>query len=316
MMYLTEIEKGSKITNMEKIRYSEMFYSVQGEGRFVGVPSVFFRTFGCNFECSGFGQPRGNFIPIEQMPHNTDPKADPDHPEAYKTFEELPVTNVGCDTSASWSAKYKHLAAWDTVDVIAKKLTAMTPEGKWTCSNGQDVHLVITGGEPLMWQKQISVLLTQPEFADIKNVTFETNTTHKLKQEFVQMMLDLSFGPTRNPENFVKFTWSCSPKLTCSGEEWDKAILPEVAAEYYGLPGRNFYFKFVVSDDQDVEEVDKAVALYKEKQIECDVYLMPCGATQEGQAKTARQVAELCLKKGYKFSPRLHVDLFGNAWGT
>jgi organic radical activating enzyme len=315
-MYLTELEKGSKIINMEKIRYSEMFYSVQGEGRFVGVPSVFFRTFGCNFECRGFGQPRGDFIPIEQMPHNTDPKADPDHPEAYKTFEELPVTNIGCDTSASWSAKYKHLAAWDTVDVIAKKLTAMTPEGKWTCSNGQDVHLVITGGEPLMWQKQITALLTQPEFADIKNVTFETNTTHKLKPEFVQMMLDLSFGPTRNPENFVKFTWSCSPKLTCSGEKWEEAILPEVAAEYYGLPGRNFYFKFVVSDDQDVEEVDKAVALYKEKQIECDVYLMPCGATQEGQAKTAQQVAELCLKKGYKFSPRLHVDLFGNAWGT
>ena len=301
---------------MSNIKISELFYSIQGEGRYMGVPSIFLRTFGCNFECRGFGQPRGDFIPIEQMPHNTDPKADPDHPEAYKTFEELPVTNIGCDTSASWSAKYKHLAAWDTVDVIAKKLTAMTPEGKWTCSNGQDVHLVITGGEPLMWQKQITALLTQPEFADIKNVTFETNTTHKLKPEFVQMMLDLSFGPTRNPENFVKFTWSCSPKLTCSGEKWEEAILPDVAAEYYGLPGRNFYFKFVVSDDQDVEEVDKAVALYKEKQIECDVYLMPCGATQEGQAKTARQVAELCLKKGYKFSPRLHVDLFGNAWGT
>jgi len=301
---------------MEKIRYSEMFYSVQGEGRFVGVPSVFFRTFGCNFECHGFGQERGKYIPIEQMPHNIDPKADPDHPEAYKTFEELPVTNIGCDTSASWSAKYKHLAAWDTVDVIAKKLTAMTPEGKWTCDNGQDVHLVITGGEPMMWQKQIGALLTQPEFADIKNVTFETNTTHSLKPDFVQTLLDLSFSPTRPVENLIKFTWSCSPKLTCSGEKWEAAIKPDVAAEYYGLPGRNFYFKFVVSDDQDVEEVDKAVAEFKEKQIFSDVYLMPCGATQEGQAKTARQVAELCLKKGYKFSPRLHVDLFGNAWGT
>ena len=301
---------------MEKIRYSEMFYSVQGEGRFVGVPSVFFRTFGCNFECHGFGQPRGNYIPIEKMPHNTDPKADPDHPEAYKSFEELPVSNIGCDTSASWSSKYKHLAAWDTVDEIAKKLTAMTPEGKWTCANGQDVHLVITGGEPMMWQKQIAALLTQPEFADIKNVTFETNTTHSLKEEFVQTLLDLSFSPERAVENLIKFTWSCSPKLTCSGEKWEDAIKPDVAAEYYGLPGRNFYFKFVVSDDQDVEEVDRAVALYKEKQIFSDVYLMPCGATQEGQAKTARQVAELCLKKGYKFSPRLHVDLFGNAWGT
>jgi 7-carboxy-7-deazaguanine synthase len=190
----------------------------------------------------------------------------------------------------------------------------MTPEGSWTCSNGQDVHLVITGGEPMMWQKQISALLTQPEFADIKNVTFETNTTFELKQEFVQSLINFSFGPSRTVP--ITFTWSCSPKLTCSGEAWEEAIKPEVAAQYYGLPGRNFYFKFVVSDDIDVQEVDKAVALYKEQQINCDVYLMPCGATQEGQAKTAKQVAELCLKKGYKFSPRLHVDLFGNAWGT
>jgi hypothetical protein len=56
----------------------------------------------------------------------------------------------------------------------------------------------------------------------------------------------------------ITFTWSCSPKLTCSGEKWEEAILPDVAVQYYGLPGRNFYFKFVVTDDQDVEEVDKA----------------------------------------------------------
>ena len=42
-----------------KLRYSEAFYSVQGEGKFVGVPSVFLRTFGCNFRCMNFGLPRG-----------------------------------------------------------------------------------------------------------------------------------------------------------------------------------------------------------------------------------------------------------------
>ena len=37
---------------MDKIKVSEIFYSAQGEGRFIGVPSVFFRTFGCNFKCA------------------------------------------------------------------------------------------------------------------------------------------------------------------------------------------------------------------------------------------------------------------------
>ena len=55
---------------------------------------------------------------------------------------------------------------------------------------------------------------------------------------------------------------------------------------------------------------------YKKAGVEADIYLMAVGATQEGQAKTATQVADLALKNGFKYSPRLHVDLFGNKWGT
>ena len=76
------------------------------------------------------------------------------------------------------------------------------------------------------------------------------------------------------------------------------------------------YFKFVVQDEQDLEEVDRAREEYKKAGVEADIYLMAVGATQEGQAKTATQVADLALKNGFKYSPRLHVDLFGNKWGT
>ena len=75
-----------------KLRYSEAFYSVQGEGRWVGVPSLFLRVFGCNFECAGFGQERGKLIPVEEMPYNTDERADPKHELAYTSIEELPVS--------------------------------------------------------------------------------------------------------------------------------------------------------------------------------------------------------------------------------
>ncbi len=44
---------------MSKLKIAELFYSVQGEGRYMGVPSVFLRTFGCNFKCAGFGMPKG-----------------------------------------------------------------------------------------------------------------------------------------------------------------------------------------------------------------------------------------------------------------
>ena len=43
----------------KSLKIAEIFYSVQGEGIFAGVPSVFIRTFGCNFECRGCGLPEG-----------------------------------------------------------------------------------------------------------------------------------------------------------------------------------------------------------------------------------------------------------------
>ena len=74
------------------LRYSEMFYSLQGEGRFVGVPSVFLRTFGCNFSCHGFGQPRdrSQWLPPEQMPHQVQDLS------AVQSLEDLPVVSIGC----------------------------------------------------------------------------------------------------------------------------------------------------------------------------------------------------------------------------
>jgi 7-carboxy-7-deazaguanine synthase len=295
---------------MEKIRYSEIFYSVQGEGRFVGVPSVFFRVFGCNFNCHGFGQGRdkSKWLKVEEMPYATQDLSNVKH------VSELPVVEIGCDASASWASRYKHLVSWDSVEKIAKDVTAYTPQNKWTCDNGQDVHFIITGGEPMLWQRETQQLLRQPEFNDLKNLTIETNCTQPFKEEFDKFLHGLVAGDyTKEP---VHITWSTSPKLSISGEAWEKAIRPEVAYQYSQIPNTHLYFKFVVQDEQDLIEVDKARELYAKAGVYADIYLMPMGATQEGQAKTATQVADLAMKNGFKYSPRLHVDLFGNKWGT
>ena len=295
---------------MEKIRYSEIFHSVQGEGRWVGVPSVFFRTFGCNFHCHGFGQGRdkSKWLKLEEMPYNTQDIS------KIKHISDLPVVDIGCDASASWAARYKHLVSWDTIENISKEILSYTPENKWVCSTGQDIHLIITGGEPMLWQRELEQLIRQPAFNDLKNITFETNCTQVFKNGFDKFMHGLTAGDyTKQP---VHVTWSTSPKLSISGEQWDKAIRPEVAYEYTQIPNTHLYFKFVVMDEQDLEEVDMARKAYADVGVDADIYLMPLGATAEGQAKTSRQVAEICLKYGYKFSPRIHVDLFGNKWGT
>ena len=90
---------------MEKIRYSEIFHSVQGEGRFVGVPSVFLRMFGCNFRCKNFGRSKDEKFDLNQA--NPEVKEIIDNIDDYKEFGELPIVHTGCDTYASIYPQFK-----------------------------------------------------------------------------------------------------------------------------------------------------------------------------------------------------------------
>ena len=303
---------------MNKLKYSEMFYSIQGEGRYVGVPSVFLRLFGCNFECRGFGQDRdkSKWLPEAQMPHNQN------HPNV-KTIKDLPVPHVGCDSSFSWGKKWGHLAENDDIETIIKKMDELTNwygekermEGDLSPVLKQDdgAHLVITGGEPLLkgFQPAVRELITSP-LLKTRYVTFETNGTQ-------------IFTPENSPEYMQKFgvgkncgiTWSVSPKLSNSGESFSDAISPEALASYNAWPYSYLYLKFVVRDAFDIIEVEQALKEYDKARVNIDaVYLMPEGGTSDGMKLTEYEVAQLALKHGYKYSPRLHINLFGNEWGT
>ena len=297
-----------------KLRYSEAFYSVQGEGRFVGVPSVFLRTFGCNFRCMNFGLKRGEPMrDVKQkagIKHNQEVQGllDKDVHKDTKEFNDLPIIHTGCDTYASIYPEFKHFNMLKEVDEVVEHLLSLTPNGKWVQDNGQDIHLIMTGGEPLLaWQRLYIDLFEHPKMGDLKNVTFETNTTQLLHRDFKDYLQN---------QNRFEVTWSCSPKLSVSGEPWETAIKPEVASDYADVDGSNMYFKFVVADRTDIEEAGRAVAEYKANGIECPVYLMPLGGRSEEYNLNVQEVANICMEKGWRFTPRLHISLFGNAWGT
>ena len=297
-----------------KLRYSEAFYSVQGEGRFVGVPSVFLRTFGCNFRCLNFGLPRGEAMRDEKQKNGIIRNAevqgliDNNVHKDTKEFNDLPIIHTGCDTYASIYPEFKHYNMLKGVDEVVEHLCSLTPNGKWVQDNGQDIHLIMTGGEPLLaWQRLYVDLFEHPRMKDLKNVTFETNTTQLLHKDFKQYLQD---------QDRFEVTWSCSPKLSVSGEPWETAIKPEVAVDYADVGGSIMYLKFVVADRTDIEEAGRAVEEYKAAGINCPVYLMPLGGRSEEYNLNVQEVANICMEKGWRFTPRLHISLFGNAWGT
>ncbi len=298
------------------IRYSEIFYSLQGEGRFVGVPSVFLRTFGCNFHCHGFSQPRSRseWLPVEDMPYMRQDLRN------ITSLAQLPVPEIGCDSSASWSARYRHLAPFEDISTIADRLIAQVPgTSTWRTPSGQDVHLIITGGEPLLgWQRAIGPLLALRAMQPMRHLTFETNGTQPLKPVLRDILNErarrLDEGNGAAP---LQVTFSISPKLSISGELWAHAIRPDAVRTYDEIPGRYLYLKFVAETEDDFAELARAVQAYRDAGVSIDaVYVMPVGATDEVYQRNRREVADLCLKYGYRFSPRMHVDIFGNRFGT
>ena len=296
-----------------KLRYSEAFYSVQGEGKFVGVPSVFLRTFGCNFRCMNFGlknEPMRDVKQKQGIIHNAEVQGllDAGVHETTEKFEDLPIIHTGCDTYASIYPEFKHLVHDSTIDEVVEHLLSLTPQGKWTQDDGQDIHLILTGGEPLLaWQRLYVELFEHPRMKDLKNVTFETNTTQHLHDDLYNYL---------NDSDRLTVTWSCSPKLSVSGEPWETAIKPDVASEYQCVTDSELYLKFVVATEDDFAEVKRAVDAYRSAGVECPVYLMPMGGRSEEYTLNVKDVAEACMAEGWRFTPRLHISLFGNAWGT
>ena len=291
---------------MSKIKVSEVFYSLQGEGRFIGVPSVFLRTYGCNFTCAGFGCAPG------EKSSEADEVAKV--VEQYKDFTGLPLVNTGCDSYASWHPAFKHLSPTQTTEELVERMLALTPNRSWVQNNGNDVHLVITGGEPLLgWQRAYADLLSHDRMRDLKNITFETNGTQELHKDFRHFLLDWTLNPRLGKKGPSALTFSVSAKLSASGEKWEEAICPDIVMSYAEVG--HTYLKFVVETDEHIHEAIRATDEYRRAGFQGVIYLMPQGGVVQPYDANKLRIANICVEQGWNYSPRLHVDLWGNGWG-
>lgn len=239
------------------VRISEIFHSVQGEGRLVGVPSVFVRTSGCNLRC------------------------------------------VWCDTPyASWSPEGEEMGVPAIVEQV----------GRFGCR-----HVVVTGGEPMI-AKDIGELLDVLRAAG-HHLTIETAAT---VPPLPGLACDLA---------------SLSPKLANStptaaqaGAGWAdrheaRRLQPAVIREW--ITRFDYQLKFVVSSEADLSEIRALLAAVTDGSggppvpIPSEqVLLMPEGTDAATLAARGRWLVDICKATGYRFCPRLHVDLFGHTRGT
>jgi 7-carboxy-7-deazaguanine synthase len=297
---------------MEKITYTEIFYSLQGEGKWAGVPSIFFRTFGCNFRCRKFGRPRDEAIEGHNPEVTEIIRMIEQDPDRYGEFKDLPLVTTGCDTYASIYPEFKRFNQQEDVYTIADRINALLPRGTWDQEYSDQIHFIITGGEPLLaYQQLYPTLLDLLRKKGLRDVTIETNGSQLLYSQ----VRDYLFNDwTRLGRDYDRLTFSVSPKLPCSGESWENAINPKVVKEYE-MVGYT-YLKFVVATRQDVEDAERAVEEYRNAGFGGPVYLMPAGGVPQVYNLNTQEVANLALERGWRYSPRLQVDIYKNEWGT
>lgn len=228
------------------MKIADLFFSIQGEGRLTGVPSVFVRTTGCNLRCSF------------------------------------------CDTEyTSW----RPVGETMTVPAILARLEAFPTH-----------HVVVTGGEPLI------VPEVEPLCAGLRergyHITIETAAT-----VFKPLECDLT---------------SLSPKLSNStpnqreGGRWAERherlrLQPEVIRAFMGHC--DYQIKFVIDEPGDVAEVEALLA-HLPGVNRTKVLLMPQGVTREELDRRAGWLVEICKEHGFRYCPRLHIEMYGNRRGT
>jgi 7-carboxy-7-deazaguanine synthase len=225
------------------MRIAEIFYSIQGEGTLVGVPSVFVRTSGCNLRCSW------------------------------------------CDTPyTSWNPEGSEIMVEEIVARVRR----------FPAHN----HVVITGGEPMLFAT--TVQLTQLLKSHGLHITIETAGT--VYRPVVCDLMSISpklANSTPNEEPHA----SRHEKLRYQPE-----ILKRLMDQY------EYQLKFVVASPDDINEVKEIV---EDTQADYNrVLLMPEGTTRERMHERGQWLAEICKQEGFRYSPRLHVDLWGDKRGV
>jgi 7-carboxy-7-deazaguanine synthase len=180
---------------------------------------------------------------------------------------------AGCHLRCTWcDSKY----TWDRMSGKEMSTTAILKElKKFPCK-----HLVITGGEPLLQQNALIELLK------------------KLKGYFIEVETSASLKPFIN--EYVD-QYNCSPKLSNSG---NRSIKLEK------FPKEKSYYKFVVSTEKNLIEIKDFIKKHKLPREK--VLLMPEGITKRELQKKSLWLAEICKKENLRFSPRLHINLWGN----
>jgi len=210
------------------------------------------------------------------------------HPALFIRFNYCNLGCSWCDTRYTWDSRQIETDTSMSPEEIATKARQEATKASAEISS---LHVVLTGGEPMLHQSILPEMINQLRSIGINFIEIETNGT---------------IVPTEEMQKVIDW-WNCSPKLTNSGGSRKECIVPE-ALKAISLTGRAD-FKFVICEKTDIEEIKNNFLRHIPSQR---VILMAEGSTREKQIANAPATIDLCLKHSFRFSPRLHILAWDN----
>lgn len=251
----------------------------QGEGKLLGVPVLFVRTAGCNLRC------------VWDMPDGTVSPCD------------TPLSSFDLRGAEYWSVG-------DVVETLAQNL-------------GLIRHVVISGGEPMLQNEALRELCQLLKSELGVHITIETNATI-FDQELALHVDFFSLSPKLKSSVPDKAKLK---KLNLSGFDnfsllHEKRRLNIEAIQHFIdhrkkaiLPGYDLQFKFVITSKEEEAEVKRLLKRTIGWKND-DVVLMPVGINERELAASTETCWTMAVQNGWRFSPRLHIDLFGDKQGV
>ena len=209
--------------------------------------------------------------------------------------------NLRCWFCDSYHTSWEPTGAWLSIDEIVDEVASFEAAE----------HVVLTGGEPMMHEESVGLL---DELADRGyHTTVETNgTIYRDAQIDLASISPKLASSTPTPERDPKGDGEWADRH--EDRRIDMDALSELVESY------DSQLKFVVTGDGDLPEIENLVERIRDASAttiaDDDVLLMPEGMTREELDAKRNDVAELAMEYGYRYTPRLHVDLWNDAPGT
>jgi 7-carboxy-7-deazaguanine synthase len=191
-----------------------------------------------------------------------------------------------CDTPyASWNPEGQDLMLGEVLADVRKR---------WS------THVVVTGGEPMISDKIVELTEGLKELG--LHITVETAGTVYKKVACDLMSISPKLANS-TPHEREEGKWAAQHERL----RYQPEVLRQLMREY------DYQLKFVVSAPEDMEEIEGIVG--ETKADPGKVILMPEGTTAGSIRSRAPWIIELCKRERYRYSPRLHIDVWGDERG-